>query len=295
MKNYIIILFALLMLPWLVISQEDNAKKEMDTIVKEKLERSAFESSFIIDNPTNVVLRKNDLEVQFNHRFGTINVDKNDMSGIWGASNIRLGLAYGVHDRVTLGFGTTKFDRLLDFNAKVALLRQTRSGKMPVSVTYFGNWTVDARSKNQGLFPNSVTDRWSFFNQLIIARRFSPEFSAQATISLSHYNIVPVEIRSDMVAFSLGARYKITPSTALLIDYSQPITEFYQQNPHPGLSFGVELGTSSHVFQIFIGNYNGIVPQKNYMFNQNDIDFFNNRQGRFDILLGFNITRIYNF
>ncbi len=295
MKNYITILFALLMLPFLVNSQEDNANKEKDTIVKEKLERPAFESSFIIDNPTNVVLKKNDLEVQMYHRFGTINFDQNNLSGIWGNSNIRIGVAYGVHDRVTIGFGATKLRNYLDYNMKVAILRQTRSEKMPVSLTYYGNWTVDARSKNNGYFPNAIADRWSFFNQLIVARRFSPEFSALATISLSHYNIVPVEIRNDMVAFSVGARYKITPNTSIMIDYSQPITEFYQQNPHPGLSFGVEFATSGHAFQIFIGNYNGIVPQYNYMFNQNDMDFFNNRKGHFDMLLGFNITRIYNF
>lgn len=274
----------LLLLPFISSAQKN------DTIVKvkEKLQRAAFESSFIIDNPTNVVLKKNEMEVQFNHRFGLLNLDKNDMAGIWGSSNIRIGVAYGIHERVTLGFGTTKFDRLLDFNGKVAILRQTRSNKMPVSLTYFGNWTVDARSKNQGLFPRDITDRWSFFNQLIVARRFSPSFSAQATISISHYNIVANTMRNDMVAFSLGGRYKITDNTALLIDYSQPITEFLKDNPHPGLSFGVEFGTSAHAFQIFIGNYNGIVPQKNYMFNQNDI--FNG-----DFLLGFNITRIYNF
>jgi len=273
------------MLPLTGIAQEDDVKKDKDTIVKEKLERAAFESSFIIDNPTNVVLNKNAFEAQMYHRFGLINFDQNDMAGIWGSSNIRLGVAYGVHERVTIGFGASRFDRLIDYNAKVALLRQTRSEKMPVSLTYYGNWTVSALPKENF---NNLSDRWSFFNQLIVARRFTPNFSAQATISISHYNIVENTMRNDMVAFSLGGRYKITPNTALLIDYSQPITEFMKDNPHPGFSLGVEFGTSAHAFQLFIGNYNGIVPQKNYMFNQND--FFDG-----DILLGFNITRIYNF
>jgi len=288
MKNYIILLFVFLMLPLTGIAQEDDVKKEKDTIVKEKLERAAFESSFIIDNPTNVVLGKNAFEAQMYHRFGLLNTDKNNFAGIWGDSNIRLGVAYGIHERVTIGLGATKLRNYVDFNAKVAILRQTRSEKMPVSLTYFGNWVVDARSTGNGYFPYSVADRWSFFNQLIVARRFSPEFSAQATISLSHYNVVDNTMRNDMVAFSLGGRYKITPNTALLIDYSQPITEFMQGNPHPGLSFGVEFGTSAHAFQLFIGNYSGIVPQYNYMYNGND--FFDG-----DILLGFNITRIYNF
>ena len=289
MKNYIIILFAFLMTPLAILAQEDGSEVEKDTIVqkkKEKLERAAFESSFIFDNPTNVVLKKNSLEVQMEHRFGTIG-SWDDLGGIWGAANIRLGGAYGVHERLTIGFGTTKNKRYQDLNWKVALLRQTRSNKTPVSITYYGNVAYDARQQENTNF-NYQQDRLSYFHQLIIAKRFSPNFSVQATGSISHFNTVDVTMRNDMVAFSLGGRYKITPNTAVMIDYSQPITEMMKNNPHPGISLGFEFGTSAHVFQIFAANYWGIVPQENYMYNQND--FFEG-----DILFGFNITRIYNF
>ena len=293
------------MLPFIAIAQEDDAEKENDTIVKkvkEKLERPAFDSSFIIDNPTDVVLSKNAFEPQFNHRFSPINFDKNDFVGIWGASNIRLGVAYGVHERVTIGIGATKWDRLIDYNLKVAILRQTRSSKMPVNLTYYGNWGVSALPKENFAY---TSDRWSFFNQLIVTRRFTPKFSAEATISVSHYNVVDNTMRNDMVAFSLGGRYKITDNTSIMIDYSQPITTFLQDNPHPGFSVGFEFGTSAHAFQIFVTNYQGIVSQKNYMYNQNS--FFGWSGTKYNgndpievqqnsaILLGFNITRIYNF
>ena len=305
MKNYIILLFIFLMLPFIAIAQEDDAKKENDTIVKkvkEKLERPAFDSSFIIDNPTDVVLTKNAMEPQFNHRFAPISFDSNDFVGIWGSSNIRLGLAYGIHERVTIGVGATKWDRLVDFNWKVALLRQTRSNKMPINLTYYGNWTVSALPKENFAY---TSNRWSFFNQLIVSRRFTPKFSAEATISISHYNIVDNTMRNDMVAFSLGGRYKITDNTSIMIDYSQPITTFMQGNPNPGFSVGFEFGTSAHAFQLFVTNYQGIVPQKNYMYNHNS--FFGSDSARYNgnvqnpdsqpsaILLGFNITRIYNF
>ena len=268
------------MLPLVANSQEEETKKE-----KEKLERAAFDSSFIIDNPTNILLSKNALEVVMSHRFGTVNGGTNDLVGFWAPSNIRIGFAYGIHERLTIGYGTTKFNRLQDFNWKVALLRQTRSNSMPVSVSYYGNFTVDARTKENFTF---LQDRYSYFNQLIIAKRFSPNFSAQIAPSVSHYNVVDNTMRNDMVAISLGGRYKISPQTAITVDYSQPITEFMQDNPHPGVSVGFEFSTSAHAFQLFASNYNGIVSQKNYMFNQND--FFNG-----DILIGFNITRIYNF
>ena len=74
MKKYIALLFVFLMIPFCGFSQEDT--KEDDTTtekVKEKLERRAFESSFIIDNPTNVLFNTNALEVTMQHRFGTVN------------------------------------------------------------------------------------------------------------------------------------------------------------------------------------------------------------------------------
>jgi len=282
MKKYIKILFILLVLPFIVNAQEDKTKKEK---VKEKLERPAFESASLIENPTNVLFNKNALEVQMSHRFGLINGGTNDLAGFWAPSNIRIGLSYAIHERLTIGYGTTKFDRLQDFNWKVALLRQTRSNKIPVSVTYYGNFTVDARTKDNFKY---LQDRYSNFNQLIIARRFSPNLSLQVAPSVSHYNVVKNTMRNDMLAIAFGGRYKISSQTSVIIDYSQPITKFLQENPHPGISVGVEFSTSAHAFQLFATNYNGLVQQKNYIFNTND--FFNG-----DILIGFNITRVYNF
>ena len=286
MKKYIALLFVFLIIPFCGFSQEDT--KEDDTTtekVKEKLERRAFESSFIIDNPTNVLFNTNALEVTMQHRFGTVNGGTNDLVGFWAYSNIRIGLTYAIHERLTIGYGTTKSDRLQDFNWKVGLLRQTQSSKMPVSVSYYGNFTVNAESKENF---NNVQDRYSNFHQLIIARRFNTKFSASIAPSVSHYNIVENTMRNDMVAMAIGGRYKISPNTALIVDYTQPLTKFLKDNPHPGISVGLEFATSAHAFQLFATNYNGLVSQKNIMFNGND--FLNG-----DILIGFNITRIYNF
>jgi hypothetical protein len=265
------------------VSAQDN-----DTIPKkqkEKLERPAFESSYVIDNPTDVVLRKNAFEVMMQHRFGKFNDDQNDLAGFWGTTNIRIGVSYGVHERITIGFGTTKYGRYQDLNWKVAVLQQTRSKKMPINLTYYGNVTASAKPKE---FFINTSDRWSFINQLIISKRFNSKLSMQIVGSWSHYNAVETTMRNDMISVAYGARYKISPQTAIIVDYSQPFTQFIDDNPHPGLSFGVEIGTSSHAFQLFISNYKAIIMQDNYMFNDNDIVIK-------DMFLGFNITRVYNF
>ncbi|NND51038.1 MAG: hypothetical protein HKN54_01445 [Flavobacteriaceae bacterium] len=287
MKNLNIFLFVFLCIPFLLIAQT----KETDSIV-DKPERPAFESSFIIDNPTNVLFNKNTLEVQMSHRFGLINGGTNDLAGFWAPSNIRIGLSYAILDRLTVGFGTTKFDRLQDFNWKVAIFRQTRSDRVPVSVSYYGNFTIDARTKESF---DLIQHRYSYFNQIIIARRFSPNVSLQIAPSVSHYNGVESFMHNDRYSIAFGGRVKISSQTSILFDYSQPISSFDRDpdNPelsynNPGVSIGVEFSTSSHAFQLFITNLNGIVPQRNYMKNTND--FFDG-----DFLIGFNITRIYNF
>lgn len=285
MKNYIKILFVLLMFPAISFAQEDSTNDSTIVKVKEQLERRAFEGASLIENPTNVLFDKNTLEVQMQHRFGLLN-ETNTLAGIYGdGANIRIALSYAVHERLTLGYGTTKNSRLQDFFWKAALLRQTRSNSMPVSVTYYGNFTIDARPESTF---NMVQDRYSFFNQVIIAKRFSPNVSMQIAPSISHFNAVEPGMKNDLFAISFGGRVKISPNSAILADYSQPITQFDQQNPHPGISFGAEFATSAHTFQIFLTNYSGIVSQQNYMKNQND--FFNG-----DFLIGFNITRNYNF
>jgi len=95
-------------------------------------------------------------------------------------------------------------------------------------------------------------------------------------------------MKNDQISVSFGGRYKISPQTSLIAEYNKPITKQKINQPKPSLGFGFEFSTGSHVFQVFAGNYKGIVPQKNYMFNQNKI-------GNGDILIGFNITRLWNF
>tara|TARA_R110000868_G_scaffold114364_2_gene306556 strand:- start:5787 stop:6629 length:843 start_codon:yes stop_codon:yes gene_type:complete len=280
MKNLKITVIVLFILPLFGLSQENV----QDTLDKTP-ERAAFSNSTLIETQTNVLNPKNTLEIVLQHRFGFLNSDKNDLAGFWGPANIRIAIDYALTDRLTVGYGTTKFDRLQDVNLKYGLLAQTESNSMPISLTYYGNLTMDARSKD---YFTTSRERYSYFNQLIIAKRFSPNFSLLVAPSLSHYNLVEQNMENNMFSVAFGGRLKISPQTAIIVDYSQPITKYDNTNPRPGISLGAEIATSGHVFQLFMTNYNGLSPQKNYMFNQND--FFNG-----DFMVGFNITRKYNF
>ena len=282
MRPLYFLLLLFFVLPVLVSGQDaENTEQEED-----KPQRPAFESSFIIDNPTDKLYFKNSLEVVINHRMGLINEGTNDLLGIYGQANIRIGLTYTIHERLQVGFGTEKEEKFQDFNWKVGIFKQTRSNRIPVNVSYYGNFVIDASKRE-----NFALDqhRYSFFNQLIVSRRFSPNFSMQLAPSISHFNAVPEGMNNDIFSMALGARMKVSAQTAVILDYSQPFTSFNEDlDPKAGLSIGVEFVTSSHAFQIYFSNLKGIIPQQNNTFNQND--FFEG-----DILVGFTITRLYNF
>lgn len=287
MKNIKHIIWIFLFIPFFGFSQEETEEQAETTTVevKNKLERPAFDSSQLIDNNTSVTFVKGTLEIVFQHRFGTVNGGTNDVYGLWAPTNIRLGLAYSITDRITVGVGTTKDGRMQDFNAKVALLRQTRNKSMPLNLTYYGNMGIDARKKEN--FRN-IQDRYSYFHQLIASSRISSKLSLQLAPSVAHYNLVEPTQQNDLLAMSLGGRYKVSPQTNIIVDYTYPFTSFDEATPKPGYSIGAEFNTSAHAFQVYFTNYKGILNQRSQFYNQND--FFNG-----DFMLGFTITRRYNF
>ena len=100
-------------------------------------------------------------------------------------------------------------------------------------------------------------------------------------------------------AIAFSARYKVTTVTSVMINYDQPLTQHAANNPNPNLAFGIEMNTSSHSFQIFVGNYFNLSPQQNNLYNKNapfgttDYDGTKVKGGNF--LIGFNITRLWNY
>ena len=268
------------------MSQEET---ESPAPVKEqKPVRTPFNSAVLVDNQTYVVMPKGQFEFMIQHRFGTLKSESFDLFGLYAPSNIRLGLTYGLAKNLQVGIGTTKNNMLQDLNWKYKILTQTRSNSMPFALTYYGNVQYDAREKSNfgvdSLYKG--THRLAFFNELILGRKFSSKLTMQVSLRYAHYNQI------DSVAFpklehsnfglGVGGRFRFSPQGSVVFEYDQPLTT--PDIIKPNIAVGFEIATSSHSFQIFITRYNGISPQKNMMFNTNQ-----------DFLLGFNITRNWNF
>ena len=296
---------AFMMLGGLAQAQDEGEPAEKDT----RPVRNTFESVWLIDNQTVMVPIKGTFEMDIQHRFGTMNNGYDDFWGLYAPSNIRIAFNYVPIDKLSIGFGFTKERKTWDFNAKYALFQQGREGGWPVSVTYFVNAAIDTRAKET--FPENTyegTDRYSYFHQLMIARKFSKNFSLQASVNVSHFNfqeLVPgaenpedlKQMNNDHLSLTFLGRLKVSSGMAIIAGYDLPLTDHDVNNPEANFSFGIEATSSAHAFQIFLGNYNKIVPQLNNVFNQNKPQLGNiyKKDKNSNFLIGFNITRLWVF
>jgi hypothetical protein len=295
-------LFLMMTTTTIAFSQDDStAAPEEVKPVKPKPVKNTFESVWIIDNQTVMVPVKKTFEMDIMHRFGTVDKGYEDFWGFFAPSNIRLAVSYAPMNKLYLGVGIAKSNMLWDASAKYSIISQTK-GVYPVSITYFGDISFDTRKDEDGSLFRYTTDRLLFFNQLIIARKINPKLSIQIAPSVSHQNsvygyykqvdsatrVVDGEMEHNHFAIAFSGRYKLTNVTSVIVNVDQPITKHTTNNPNPNISFGFEFGTGSHAFQLFLGNYSLLSPQRNNLYNDN-----NYKDSKF--LIGFNITRLWNY
>jgi hypothetical protein len=259
--------------------------------------RNPWATGMLIDNQTTECPNAGSIEIAIHHRFGLIK-NMSDIFGIYAASNIRIGVTYGITEDIAVGFGSEKNNKMQEFTGKYKIISQSRNGKIPVSVTYFGNIVIDAREKEIFGANYEFINRLSFFNQVLVSRKVTNDFSAEFGASFSHFNSVTDLVqdssgrtigkwKNDYIGLMVSGRYKFHNNMSAMVEYSHPLAINSawqgQSEPKPGLSFGLEIGTSTHAFQIFVANYDGIVAQQNYAHNLNDMS-----HGKWH--LGFNIT-----
>ena len=256
---------------------------------------------------------KGTFEFDIAHRFGVVKNGISDFWGLFAPSNIRFGVSYVPIENLNVGMGLTKDRMNVDGSLKYSILKQTKdSWAIPISVTYYGNYSYDAvEDPTANIFFHN-TDRWRYFNQIIFARKVSEKLSVQAAASISHQNFVQgyvnqvdsitkevaPEMKHDHFALSFAGRFKITESIALIANYDQPLTKHTLNNPNPNVAFGLDMGTSGHSFQFYVGNYSALNPQKNNIFNKNNPFTYTNVKGETvkggNFVIGFTITRLWN-
>lgn len=246
--------------------------------------RPPFETITLIDNHTTVNPYKGSFTIEIQHRFSEIK-SISDLFGIYGTANTRLAVAYGISDRIMVGFGTTKGNKLQDLEWKVNILTQTRSGKIPVSLAYVGNAVLNATDKdNFGPAADyRFIHRLSYMNQLIVSRKFGQKLSLQVAPTYTYFNAVEDGYHNGNFSIYAGGRAQILGMSSLVFEYDQPLFTPDNITVYPNAALGVEIGTSTHAFRVFASNYNYLVKNYNVVYNKN-----NPLEGKFQF--GFNIS-----
>jgi len=276
LKSLINLMILLVALNGNIFAQDSTAVTADNRPVK-----SPFSTNVLIDCQTVVSPYKGSLNLLINHRFGSMENGISDIFGIYGGANTRLGLEYGITDRIMVGIGTTQDYKLQDVEWKYAILEQTRSNSMPIGLSYYGNVVIDARSDDNFGPEESYKfiHRMSYFTQLIVSRKFSNVFSFQVAPEFAYYNGVDQSMDNVNFGTSFGGRAKVWGNKSIIVEYDLPFTKHEAFDPKPNLGVGFEIGTATHAFQIFVSNYHDIVYQRNLVYNENS---------KFQI--GFNIT-----
>ncbi|MBN2173838.1 MAG: hypothetical protein JW731_06890 [Bacteroidales bacterium] len=307
-KITIIIVSVVLSFSFAFTQEQEEAKKEKDKPVYEP-----FGSGLLIDNQTSQIPAAKTLEMVIQHRFSTMQNNFEDLFGIYGSANIRMGFNYSILNNLMVGYGLTKKNMYNDFQVKWNVLSQTRQNTIPVFVTLYGNMAIDGRDKTvfEGAGDDSAynfSNRFSYFSHLIIGRKFNDWLSLQVNTSFTHYNKVSAIKDHDVVGIGFNGRIKFSPQSAILFQYDMPLkiknisehTSFIKPSL-PNFAIGYEVCTSTHDFQIYITTADGIIPQDIYMYNDNTLE---NSKGSADndwthgvsaLRFGFTITRLWGF
>lgn len=259
---------------------------------KKEYASATFKTTRLINFHTVEVLSRRSLDFRISHRFGDFNSGAYNAWGIDGGANIRLALEYCHGSRLMFGLGRTSGKKIADGFVKYRLLKQTtKGGGMPVSVTLFSsvyhtfmqNVLIDGVNKYQ-----SIPDRLSYCNQIMIGRKFSSRFSFQLTAAMVHVNLVDkIFDKNDCFVAGAVTRFKFTKRQAITIEYGLRLNKYSKEKYYDSFGIGYDLETGGHVFQIHLTNSFGLTEDQYFMYTNTSWD-------NWGIRLGFNISRVFS-
>jgi len=219
------------------------------------------------------------------HHFGYVNQGAYEFFGLDQAT-IRLGFEYGITDWLMIGIGRSSFGKTYDGNIKLKILRQSSGKKnMPLSLSYFGSIGINTLRVEDKTIDYYFSNRLTYLNQILIARKFSPGISVQLTPSLVHRNLVETpQDENNVWAIGAGGRFKLSKHTSINAEYFYVLSKQTAADYHNSFSIGFDVETGGHVFQMYVSNSQGII-------GQNFIPGTTGDWLKGDVLFGFNITR----
>ncbi|OJV21303.1 MAG: hypothetical protein BGO21_10585 [Dyadobacter sp. 50-39] len=247
---------------------------------------ATFKSTRVVNGQSVETMKKKHLDFRISHRFGKLNSGAYQFFGLDQAT-MRLGFEYGLTDDLEIGIGRSTSQKVYDAFAKYKVLKQSTGARnIPVSVTLFGGTGVATVDKER-----EFQDKLYYTAQVLIARKFGERLSLQLSPTYL-YRTMP-DVTGDekvLLAVGIGGRFKLSKRVSLNGEYfytareKNTITAPY----HDSMSFGVDIETGGHVFQLHFTNSLGMIEKQ-------FIGETTGSWGKGDIHYGFNISRTFSF
>ena len=248
---------------------------------------AAFKSSRVIMSQSIEMLRPGVLDFRILHRFGAINSGAYNFFGLDGPASVRLGLDYGISNKLSVGMGHSTLFKEFDYFLKYRPVQQAVGpGASPVSLVIVAGTTHTILHSSDGSFQTYFASRNAYYQQAIVGRKFSEAFTFQTM-----YTLLERDFRDKVLypntqqALGFGGRIKISKRISINADYQYILNQKNSALYNP-LSLGFDIETGGHVFQLHFTNSKGM--NERAILNGSEYSW-----GKGDIFFGFNISRAF--
>ena len=277
--------------------EEESSKEDK---LRTNYTSATFKSTRLINGHSVETLGRHILDFRISHRFDKFSDGFYEMFGL-DRAKMRIGLDYGLTDRFMFGLGRSTYEKQTDGFFKYKILRQSAGfKKMPVTVDFMAS--IMRRKDTAALIAELISNhaysahdipysnKFYYCFQFIIARKFSEQTSLQIMPTLIHNNIVKkVSDPNNNIAIGIGGRQKISKRVSINGEYYYVLPASKFEGTTNSLSFGVDIETGGHVFQLQLTNSTGMTersfiaktPKEGSQWSKGDINF------------GFNISRVF--
>jgi hypothetical protein len=249
---------------------QDDLMKMLENETKNQTEYTSatFKGTRLINGQTIETVGKKQLNFWISHRFGALNTGFIENFFGLDEARIRLGLEYGINDKLTIGIGRSSQEKMYDFYAKYKLLRQ--SNTMPITMTLYGSNAISTVATGSVLESGTVIkyydnlERMTYTGQVLIARKFSDRISLQLMPTFLHFNkSETTDTPNNMIALGVGGRVKLTKRLSITgeyyyADFNRPSSSDYKNS----LALGFDIETGGHVFQLHFTNSRGMIERQ---------------------------------
>jgi hypothetical protein len=292
----------------IIVKGQNPAVSFNDTVPKvsrawEKADSSTWKDTRLINTETTKTPKENVMVFRITHRFGNVanGGGFQTLFGFDAATDINLSFEYGITNNLEVGIGRSSQQELVDGMVKYRFL--TQNSTTPVSFAFYEDAGITPELNSMFYEPGvpytaNVADRFCYFSQLILDRKFNKYLSLEIFGGLSHRNYVYGDVNTNngttdennLPFLGAGGRIRLSKHAGIVFDYFYTISKYRTNNRYPysnPLSIGYEIETGGHVFEINLSNAsfineNNIIP--------NTLDSW----GGGGFKLGFSISRLFN-